>query len=120
MKEDGSLYIIDRLKEVIKYKGYQVAPAELESLLLSHPDVADVAVVGVHDEEAGELPRAYIVPKPQRVINCDEVQEFIKGNEGMWKDIFETCQICSIFIYTEYISKLIHCSSMYSLSNLRF
>ncbi|PKI85633.1 hypothetical protein MVES1_000718 [Malassezia vespertilionis] len=61
----GHLYIVDRKKELIKYKGFQVPPAELESLLLSHPDVQDVAVMGVQDkEQATELPRAYLVPKP--------------------------------------------------------
>ena len=58
---DGFFKIVDRLKELIKYKGYQVAPAELEALLITHPEVADVAVIGVPDEEAGELPKAYIV-----------------------------------------------------------
>jgi acyl-CoA synthetase (AMP-forming)/AMP-acid ligase II len=59
---DGYFRIVDRLKELIKYKGYQVAPAELEALLATHPAVGDVAVIGVSDEEAGELPKAYIVP----------------------------------------------------------
>ena len=60
--EDGFYRIVDRLKELIKYKGYQVAPAELEALIITHPDVSDVAVIGVPDEEAGELPKAYVVP----------------------------------------------------------
>jgi acyl-CoA synthetase (AMP-forming)/AMP-acid ligase II len=59
---DGYYTIVDRLKELIKFKGFQVAPAELEALIVGHPDVADVAVVGVADEEAGELPKAYVVP----------------------------------------------------------
>ncbi|KAH8817224.1 4-coumarate-CoA ligase 2 [Xylogone sp. PMI_703] len=59
----GNFYITDRLKEMIKYKGFQVAPAELEGLLASHPHVADVAVLGVWKEElASEVPRAYVVP----------------------------------------------------------
>ena len=58
---DGFFEIVDRLKELIKYKGFQVAPAELEALLITHPAVADVAVIGVPDEEAGELPKAYVV-----------------------------------------------------------
>ena len=53
---DGHLYVVDRLKELIKYKGFQVPPAELEALLLTHPKVADAAVIGLPDEEAGELP----------------------------------------------------------------
>lgn len=60
--EQGNLYITDRLKDLIKYNGFQVAPAQLEDLLLGHDAVADVAVIGVYsDERATELPRAYIV-----------------------------------------------------------
>ena len=59
--DDGFFTIVDRLKELIKYKGYQVAPAELEALIVNHPQVADVAVIGVPDEEAGELPKAFVV-----------------------------------------------------------
>jgi acyl-CoA synthetase (AMP-forming)/AMP-acid ligase II len=57
-------YIVDRTKELIKYKGLQVAPAELEALLLTHPAVLDVAVIRKDDEEAGEVPLAYVVLKP--------------------------------------------------------
>jgi acyl-CoA synthetase (AMP-forming)/AMP-acid ligase II len=60
--EDGFYSIVDRLKELIKYKGFQVPPAELEALLITHPDVADVAVIGVPDEDCGELPKAFVVP----------------------------------------------------------
>eukprot|EP01098_Paradermamoeba_levis_P015697 TRINITY_DN8110_c0_g1_i2.p1 TRINITY_DN8110_c0_g1~~TRINITY_DN8110_c0_g1_i2.p1 ORF type:complete len:510 (-),score=162.24 TRINITY_DN8110_c0_g1_i2:90-1619(-) len=60
---DGFIFIVDRVKELIKYKGYQVAPAELEGLALKHPAVADVAVIPVPDEEAGELPKAFVVLK---------------------------------------------------------
>ncbi|KAL9595210.1 MAG: hypothetical protein Q9219_006576 [cf. Caloplaca sp. 3 TL-2023] len=61
----GNFYITDRVKELIKYKGLQVAPAELEGLLASHPKINDVAVVGLYDkEQATEVPRAYIVPAP--------------------------------------------------------
>ena len=63
--KDGNFYITDRVKELIKYKGFQVPPAELEGLLLSHPLVNDVAVIGIYNkDQATELPRAYIVPKP--------------------------------------------------------
>jgi acyl-CoA synthetase (AMP-forming)/AMP-acid ligase II len=58
---DGHLFIVDRLKELIKYKGYQVAPAQLEGVLATHPAVADAAVIGVPDEEAGEVPKAFVV-----------------------------------------------------------
>ncbi len=59
--EDGYFYIVDRLKELIKYKGLQVAPAELEAILLTHPAVADAAVIPSPDEEAGEVPKAFVV-----------------------------------------------------------
>lgn len=63
--KDGNFYITDRVKELIKYKGFQVPPAELEGLLISHPMVNDVAVIGVYNkDQATEVPRAYIVPKP--------------------------------------------------------
>ena len=62
--KDGNFYITDRIKELIKYKGFQVAPAELEGILIGHPQVNDVAIIGVYDEEqATEVPKAYIVPK---------------------------------------------------------
>jgi acyl-CoA synthetase (AMP-forming)/AMP-acid ligase II len=60
---DGEVFIVDRLKELIKYKGMQVPPAELEAVLLSHPAVADAAVVPFPDAEAGEIPRAFVVLK---------------------------------------------------------
>jgi acyl-CoA synthetase (AMP-forming)/AMP-acid ligase II len=59
--EDGRFWVVDRLKELIKYKGYQVAPAELEAVLIGHPGVLDAAVVGVPDAAAGELPKAFVV-----------------------------------------------------------
>jgi acyl-CoA synthetase (AMP-forming)/AMP-acid ligase II len=61
--DEGYIFVVDRLKELIKYKGMQVAPAELEGVLLTHPAVADAAVIGVPDEEAGEVPKAFVVLK---------------------------------------------------------
>jgi len=63
--EEGFLHFQDRVKEVIKYKGYTIAPFELEALLMKHDAVMDVAVIGKPDEEAGEIPKAYIVLKPE-------------------------------------------------------
>ena len=68
--EQGRFYIVDRLKEVIKVKAFQVAPAELEELLRSHPKILDAGVIGVPDEKRGEAPLAFIVKKPY--INLDE------------------------------------------------
>lgn len=61
---DGWLYVVDRVKELIKYKGYQVAPADLEALLLTHAGIADAAVIGVHDADGNEVPKAYLVRQP--------------------------------------------------------
>ena len=63
--EDSHFFIVDRAKELIKYKGLQVAPAELEALLLTHPSVADAAVIPYPDEEAGEVPKAIVVLKQE-------------------------------------------------------
>jgi acyl-CoA synthetase (AMP-forming)/AMP-acid ligase II len=61
--DDGHFFIVDRAKELIKYKGFQVPPAELEAVLLTHPSVADAAVIPFPDDEAGEVPKAVIVLK---------------------------------------------------------
>ncbi|KAK3588255.1 hypothetical protein CHS0354_021509 [Potamilus streckersoni] len=73
--EDGFLFIVDRLKEIIKYKGNQVPPAYLEDILLKHPGVKDAAVVGVPDAHAGELPKAFVV-RNDGMNNVDEQQIF--------------------------------------------
>jgi 4-coumarate--CoA ligase len=77
--EDNFFFITDRIKELIKVRGFQVAPAELEELLLSHDMVSDAAVIQVPDDQSGELPRAYIVLK----ASCD------KSHEEMEKEIYE-------------------------------
>ncbi|MGO2112360.1 MAG: AMP-binding protein [Pseudoclavibacter sp.] len=74
---DGQVFIVDRLKELIKYKGYQVPPAELEALLLTHPGIADAAVVAFADAEAGELPKAFVVAQPDAAPTEDEVIAFV-------------------------------------------
>ncbi len=83
--EDGYFYIVDRLKELIKYKGFQVAPAELEALLLSHPAIADCAVIGIADEEAGELPKAFIVLKGE--AGEDELFSFVAERVAPYKKL---------------------------------
>jgi acyl-CoA synthetase (AMP-forming)/AMP-acid ligase II len=83
---DGFFTIVDRLKELIKYKGYQVAPAELEALIVNHPQVADVAVIGIADEEAGELPKAFVVAAGEEVDH-DELMEWIAGQVSPQKRV---------------------------------
>lgn len=87
--DDGNFYIVDRLKELIKYKGFQVAPAELEALLLTHPEVADAAVIGMPDAEAGELPKAFIVRKAGATVAADTLRAFIAGHVATYKQIHE-------------------------------
>jgi acyl-CoA synthetase (AMP-forming)/AMP-acid ligase II len=74
--EDGYLYVVDRVKELIKYKGSQVAPAALEAILQSHPAVADVAVIPSPDEEAGEVPKAFVVLKPDTTATAEELMAY--------------------------------------------
>ncbi|XP_071080194.1 probable 4-coumarate--CoA ligase 1 [Haliotis cracherodii] len=62
--DDGHYYIVDRLKDIIKFKGYQISPCHLENIILSHPDVEDAAVVGIPTADVGEVPRAFVVAKP--------------------------------------------------------
>jgi 4-coumarate--CoA ligase len=84
---DGHLYVVDRLKELIKYKGFQVAPAELEGILLTHPALADAAVVGLPDEEAGEVPVGYVVLKPDQSASPEDIQEFVAGQVASYKQL---------------------------------
>jgi 4-coumarate--CoA ligase len=76
---NGIYKIVDRLKELIKYKGYQVAPAVLEALLLRHPKVADSAVIGVKDEDGQEIPKAFVVIQAGEELTEVEVMEFVAG-----------------------------------------
>jgi acyl-CoA synthetase (AMP-forming)/AMP-acid ligase II len=82
---DGDFYIVDRLKELIKYKAYQVAPAELEALLMSHPAVADAAVTPYQDEACGEIPKAWIVLKGE--ASADELMAFVAARVAPYKKI---------------------------------
>src|SRR5205814_8092848 len=82
---DGSLRIVDRIKELIKYKGYQIAPAELEALLLTHPAIADAAVIPLPDEEAGEVPKAFVVPRGS--ITPEEVTRFVADHVAPYKKV---------------------------------
>jgi acyl-CoA synthetase (AMP-forming)/AMP-acid ligase II len=74
---DGIYKIVDRLKELIKYKGYQVAPAVLEAVLLTHPKIADAAVIGVNDEDGQEIPKAFVVIQPGEELTETAVMDFV-------------------------------------------
>jgi len=84
---DGYFTIVDRLKELIKYKGYQVPPAELEAVLLTHPAVSDAAVIGVADAQAGEFPKAFVVLKED--VSADALMDFVAGRVAPYKRIRE-------------------------------
>ena len=71
--DEGYFSIVDRLKELIKYKGFQVPPAELEAILIAHPAVADCAVIGVPDEEAGEMPKGFVVVAEGSEVSDEEL-----------------------------------------------
>jgi acyl-CoA synthetase (AMP-forming)/AMP-acid ligase II len=80
--KDGWLYLTDRMKELIKYKGFQVPPAELEAVIASMPEVKDVIVIPVPDDEAGEVPRAYVVKQDHvsKDFDADDIIEFVHAN----------------------------------------
>lgn len=84
---DGHLYVVDRIKELIKYKGFQVPPAELEALLLTHPAVADAAVIGAPDDEAGEIPSAFVVLKPDANATEDDITAFVASQVAHYKQV---------------------------------
>jgi len=85
---DGYTYIVDRKKEMIKYKGFGIAPAELESLLMEHPAVMDSAVIGVPDDEAGELPKGYVVIRQGfEGVTSEEILAFANGKLAGYKKI---------------------------------
>ena len=83
--DEGYFYIVDRLKELIKYKAYQVAPAELEALLLTHPAVADVAVTPFPDKEAGEVPKAFIVKREE--ITAEAIMDWVAKQVAPYKKV---------------------------------
>lgn len=83
--EDNQFFIVDRIKELIKYNAYQVPPAEIEALLLSHPKVKDCGVIGIPNEEAGELPFAYVVKQPGEKLTAEEVINFVAENASKAK-----------------------------------
>ncbi|HYH24514.1 MAG TPA: 4-coumarate--CoA ligase family protein [Blastococcus sp.] len=86
--DDGCYTVVDRVKELIKYKGYQVAPAELESVLIGHPEIADAAVIGMPDADSGEeLPKAFVVRAPGSELTADAVMAYMSEKVAPHKKI---------------------------------
>ena len=85
---DGWLFVVDRVKELIKYKGFQVAPAELEALLLTHPGIADAAVIGAYNADNNEVPHAYVVRQPSATdLSEGEVLMYVAERVAPYKRV---------------------------------
>jgi acyl-CoA synthetase (AMP-forming)/AMP-acid ligase II len=85
---DGWLFVVDRVKELIKYKGFQVAPAELEALLLTHPGIVDAAVIGVYNDENNEVPHAFVVRGPGADdLSAGEVMMYVAERVAPYKRV---------------------------------
>src|SRR6266542_5806967 len=92
--EDGYIFIVDRKKEMIKDKSFSIAPAELEAVVMEQPEVADCCVVGIKDPEAGEIPKAYVVPRGEGAIDLSALSNFVAERVAGYKQIrqFEIIQ----------------------------
>ena len=84
--EEGYIFIVDRIKDMIKVKGYQVAPTELEDVIRTAPGVVDVAVIGVPDHKAGELPKAFIV-RASEDVKEDDINQFLEDKIAKYKKL---------------------------------
>lgn len=89
MDADGRVWVVDRKKELIKYKGFQVPPAELEGLLFQHPGVMDAAVIGKADADAGEVPKAFVVRTEGADVTGDDLMAFVAGKVATFKQVRE-------------------------------
>ncbi|KAK6207308.1 hypothetical protein LQW54_007266 [Pestalotiopsis sp. IQ-011] len=83
----GKFFVVDRKKELLKYKGLQVAPAEIEGLLLEHPAIKEAAVIGLPDPSAGDLPRAYVVPVENAKVTADEIKRYVASKLAAHKQL---------------------------------
>lgn len=82
---NNEFYVTDRLKELIKVKGFQVPPAELEEILRDHPDLADAGVIGIPHPKSGEVPRAYVVKKKGADVNEEKIKDYVKAKVAKYK-----------------------------------
>ncbi len=89
MDRDGYVWVLDRKKELIKYKGFQVPPAELEGILLEHPHISDAAVIGKDDLESGEIPKAFVVAGQGADLSAEDVMAFVAGKVATFKRVRE-------------------------------
>jgi long-chain acyl-CoA synthetase len=89
LDEEGYLYIVDRKKEMIKYKGFGVAPAEIEAVLFEHPAIADCAVFAKQDPEAGEIPKGVVILKPGQTATAEDIIEFVGQRLAGYKKVRE-------------------------------
>ena len=89
MDADGYGWVLDRKKELIKYKGFQVPPAELEGILLEHPGISDAAVIGKEDLESGEIPKAFVVRSQGAEVSAEDVIGFVAGKVATFKQVRE-------------------------------
>jgi len=96
MDDEGYVFILDRKKEMIKYRGYQIAPAELEAIIMENPAVKDCAVVGIPEENLGEIPKAFIVKREGHTLSGEEVMAFVAERVAPYKKIRDVAFIREI------------------------
>ncbi|GJN20230.1 hypothetical protein PR202_gb07582 [Eleusine coracana subsp. coracana] len=101
---DGYLYVVGRLKEVIKHKGFQIAPADLEAVLIEHPEILDVAVTSADDEEAGEIPVAFVVRKAGSSLSCTQVMKHVANQVKELLDL--TTGSCEVVVQVSAYKKV--------------
>lgn len=110
--EDGYLYIVDRKKDLLKYCNYQVSPTEIESILLKHPGIKQVTVIGIPDPASTELPAAVIVKHDDVDVSADEVMEMVAGKSFFFLNPKESVILISEHYYEHYYRSIIGCQAI--------